>query len=193
MLQENHINAIVSLTSARWVRWYSTTRNAGVSEHRHKWIQCADSSTRDLLTHMNDICNFIDQMASPALSSLVHLLMSTIMKQMTSHTVNLRRRYRFTATLEYHDRRRLSSPILCTSSKFRKQTSCASFNQSKESNRARISLVSFKFLEEVEYEVWEDEDNTVPKAPYKAFLEIRAALLKEKGLTGDEPLAPLTL
>ncbi|CAG8236854.1 unnamed protein product [Penicillium nalgiovense] len=117
MLQENHINAIVSLTSARWVRWYSTTRNAGVSEHRHKWIQCADST----------------------------------------------------------------------------QTSCASFNQSKESNRARISLVSFKFWEEVEYEVWEDEDNTVPKAPYKAFLEIRAALLKEKGLTGDEPLAPLTL
>lgn len=47
--------------------------------------------------------------------------------------------------------------------------------------------------EEVGYQVWENEDRTIPKAPYKAFLEDRAALLKKKGLTGNEPLAPLTL
>ncbi|EAW09539.1 dual specificity protein phosphatase family protein [Aspergillus clavatus NRRL 1] len=70
MLQENHINAIVSLTDARWVWWNTITREAGVPEHHHKWVQCADSSTQDLLAHMSDICDFIDQMASPALSSL---------------------------------------------------------------------------------------------------------------------------
>lgn len=41
--------------------------------------------------------------------------------------------------------------------------------------------------DEVEYRVWEDEERTVPKAPYEAYLRDRAAFLKEKGLTGNEP------
>jgi len=69
MLRDNRINAIVSLTDARWVWWNTTTREEGIPEHRHKWVQCADSSTQDLLAHMSNICDFIDQMASPALSS----------------------------------------------------------------------------------------------------------------------------
>lgn len=76
MLRENRINAIVSLTEARWVWWNSPTRAAGVPEHRHKWVQCADSSTEDLLAQMGDICDFIDQMASPVLSSSEHSLES---------------------------------------------------------------------------------------------------------------------
>ncbi|KAB8259792.1 hypothetical protein BDV32DRAFT_123783 [Aspergillus pseudonomiae] len=47
--------------------------------------------------------------------------------------------------------------------------------------------------EEVGYQVWEDEERTIPKAPYQAFLDGRAALLKKLGLTGDEPLTLLTL
>lgn len=46
--------------------------------------------------------------------------------------------------------------------------------------------------EQVGYQVWEDEERTVPKPPYQAFLDDRAALLKKKGLTGVEPLAPLS-
>ncbi|PKY07411.1 dual specificity phosphatase [Aspergillus campestris IBT 28561] len=73
MLRENRITAIVSLTDARWVWWNTTTREAGIPEQRHKWVQCADSSTQDLLAYMNDICDFIDQMASPALLSSTSL------------------------------------------------------------------------------------------------------------------------
>ncbi|DAA77096.1 TPA_exp: Uncharacterized protein A8136_6862 [Trichophyton benhamiae CBS 112371] len=40
--------------------------------------------------------------------------------------------------------------------------------------------------EQVQYQPWEDKEKTIPKAPYKAYLERRAVLLKEKGLTGDE-------
>jgi dual specificity phosphatase 12 len=47
--------------------------------------------------------------------------------------------------------------------------------------------------EQVEYEPWEDEDKMIPKAPYKAFLEARAAQLKLEGLTGNEPIRPLNL
>src|SRR5688572_6201344 len=49
MLRENCIRAIVSPTDARWVWWNSATRQEGIPEHRHKWVQCADSSTQDLL------------------------------------------------------------------------------------------------------------------------------------------------
>jgi dual specificity phosphatase 12 len=62
MLQENHINEIVSLTDARWVWWNTITREASVPDHRHKWVQCVDSSTQDLLAHMSDISDFIDGM-----------------------------------------------------------------------------------------------------------------------------------
>ena len=68
MLAENRINAVVSLTDARWALWTCRTRQ-WAPEHRHKWVQCVDSSTQDLLVHMSDICDFIDQMASPALQS----------------------------------------------------------------------------------------------------------------------------
>ncbi|KAJ5100227.1 dual specificity phosphatase Yvh1 [Penicillium angulare] len=72
-LLRNHINAMVSLTDAHWTWWRSTTRSAGIPEDRHKWVQCVDSSTQNLLVHMSDICDFIDQMACPALSSLSSL------------------------------------------------------------------------------------------------------------------------
>lgn len=80
ILQENHIDAILSLTDARWVWWNTLTRQAGIPEDRHKWVQCVDSSTQDLLAHMSEICDFIEQMASPQLSSLSSL--STQSKQM---------------------------------------------------------------------------------------------------------------
>ena len=35
LLQKNRINAIVSLTTTRWVKWSSTTRSAGIPEPRH--------------------------------------------------------------------------------------------------------------------------------------------------------------
>lgn len=47
--------------------------------------------------------------------------------------------------------------------------------------------------ENVGYQVWENEERTIAKAPYQEFLNDRTALLEKKGLTGNEPLAPLNL
>jgi len=43
---------------------------------------------------------------------------------------------------------------------------------------------------DVAYHVWDDEDRSVPKEPYRLYLGVRAAKLKKKGLTGDEPTWP---
>jgi hypothetical protein len=51
-------------------------------------------------------------------------------------------------------------------------------------------MCQLQVWEDMVYQIWENEDRTIPKAPYRAFLEDRASLLKKKGLTGNEPLAP---
>ncbi|KAJ5920863.1 dual specificity phosphatase Yvh1 [Penicillium verhagenii] len=171
MLQENRINAIVSLTDARWVWWSSTTRKAGVLAHRHKWIQCADSSTQDLLAHMSCICDFTDQMASPALSSLSSL--PVVYNHDTNDGLG---GVPPEAILIHCDLGISRSPTIII-----------------DYLKRKLYMWQAEGWEDVEYELWENEEKTVPKAPNKVYLEHRAALLRSKALTGNEPLAPLNL
>jgi dual specificity phosphatase 12 len=142
---------------------------------------------------MSDICNFIDQMASPALSSLVHL------PDEHNHETNDEPHGEPSEAVLIHCDLGISrSPTIIVAYLMRKlkiqQADVLRFVQSKQRIKPSANFTrQLQDWEEVEYDVWEDEDKTVPKAAYKAFLEDRAALLKEKGYTGDEPLAPLTL
>ncbi|KAJ5736204.1 dual specificity phosphatase Yvh1 [Penicillium malachiteum] len=193
LLQENRINAIVSLTDARWVWWNTTTREAGVPAHRHKWIQCADSSTQDLLAHMSDICDFIDQMASPALS-----LLSSLTFEHKDDTNDGPGEAPPEAILIHCDLGISRSPTIIIAYLMRKfcmqQVEVLEFVQSKQRIKPSPNFTrQLQVWEEVGYQVWEDEDKTVPKAPYKAYMEDRAALLEKRGLTGNEPLAPQNL
>lgn len=52
-------------------------------------------------------------------------------------------------------------------------------------------MEQLKVWAEVQYRIWEDEKGRVPTEPYRVYLEGRAARLKEKGLTGDEPTWPI--
>ena len=75
-----------------------------------------------------------------------------------------------------------------------KREEVQAFVQTKQRVKPSANLTrQLQVWEQVGYQVWEDEEQTVPKAPYQAFLDDRAALLKKKGLTGHEPLAPLCL
>lgn len=74
------------------------------------------------------------------------------------------------------------------------QADVLQFVQSKQKVKPSKNMtLQTQIWGEVGYQVWEDEERTVPKAAYKAFLERRADLLEKKGLTGNEPLAPLNL
>ncbi|KAL3472515.1 hypothetical protein BJX99DRAFT_262194 [Aspergillus californicus] len=165
MLRENHINAIVSLTDAYWVWWNGPTRRAGVPASRHKWVQCADSSTQDLLVYMSDICDFIDEMASSQYPD----------SPVRSHDIESD----FSGD-SADDRIKREDALALVQLKQRVKPS-ANFTRQLE------------IWEQVGYQIWEGEDKTVPKQPYQAYLNDRAALLKSKGLTWDEPLAPLSL
>lgn len=192
LLRENHINAIVSLTDARWVWWNTTTRKAGVPAHRHGWVQCAGSSTQDL-AHMSDICDFTDQMASRALSSL-----SSLPVEHKHDTNNGPDGAPPEAILIHCDLGISRSPTIIIAYLMRKlcmqQADVLEFVQSKQMIKPSPNFTrQLQVWDEVGYEVWEDEDKNVPKAPYEAYMEDRAALLKNRGLTGIEPLAPQNL
>jgi dual specificity phosphatase 12 len=193
MLQENHINTIVSLTDARWVWWNSTTRQAGIPEHRHKWVQCADSSTQDLLVHMSDICDFIDQMASPALQS------SSTLPVEHEHELSIKPCSAPSESILIHCDLGISrSPTIIIAYLMRKygakREAVLAFIQTKQKVNPSANLArQLQVWEQVGYQAWENEEKTVPKAPYQAFLDDRAALLKRKGLIGNEPLAPPNL
>lgn len=47
--------------------------------------------------------------------------------------------------------------------------------------------------ERVGYQIWKDEAITIPKEEYAAYTNRRAAFLKAKALTGNEPMRPLEL
>lgn len=192
MLEENHINAIVSLTDARWVWRNSTTRNAGIPEDRHKWIQCVDSSTQDLLVHISGICDFIDQMTSTELGLLSSLSDEDGLETGGPDGTPSG------AILVHCDLGISRSPTIIVAYLMRKlgmqRADVVSFVQSKQRIKPSSNFMrQLQIWGDVGYQVWEDEGETVPKALYRGFLEDRAALLAKKGLTGNEPLAPLSL
>lgn len=200
MLEESRINAIVSLTDARWTWWKTTTREAGIPGHRHKWVQCADSSTKDLLVYMSDICDFIDQMASPALreSDTLPVVHGPEPEPEPVLSDTPRDAGRSEAIMIHCDLGISRSPTVIIAYLIRKygmkREGVQAFVQTKQRVKPSANLTrQLQVWEQVEYQVWEDEERTVPKAPYQAFLDDRAALLKKKGLTGNDPLAPLRL
>lgn len=94
--------------------------------------------------------------------------------------------------MEYDVRRLLSLPILCASWTCSKQTYHILFNPSKNQTEHEF-FSSNSVWEEAEFRVWENEDRTVPNPAYTAFLEHRDVHLRNRGLTGNEPLAPQSI
>lgn len=140
---------------------------------------------------MSDICDLMDQMASPALSSLLSLLIEC--RNETNDAVPPSK------AISIHCDLGISrSPTIKIAYLMRKlnmqQADVLEFDQSKQEIKPSANFNrQLQVWEEVGFQVWENEDRTILKPAYKAFLDHRAVLLQQKRLTGNELLAPLHL
>ncbi|KAL4939690.1 hypothetical protein BDV06DRAFT_230898 [Aspergillus oleicola] len=168
LLCEKRINVIVPLTDARWTRWNCRTRKAGILESHHKWTQCADTSYQDLLIHMTDACDLIEEMATPVLKSsatLVHCEMGNS-RSATFIMAYLMRKYEASLEAVYD----------------------LVWSKSRIIPRANF-IRQLQIWGLMKYQIWQDEEKTVPKPLYREYLDDRALFLKCNGVMEKEPLA----
>jgi hypothetical protein len=158
-------------------------------------VPALDSSTQDLLVHMSETCDFIDRMfltVQPPPSSILsqqdpekRIERSTSAQGSSGVLVNCGQGISRSATMviAYIMRKHSAKldDVLATVRAKRKVKPNLNF------------MAQLKVWEEIGYEIWEDGEKKIPKVQYQAYLEKRAADLKAKGRTGNEPIQILSL
>lgn len=191
-LQNSHISAIVSLVNARFALWTTPKHGELVPRDRHFWIECVDSSTQDLLVHMSNICDFIDRMflpVQPLSSSLENP--ETPVEASTSAQAS-------SGVLIHCDQGISRSATIVVAYLMRKHRAkledvLAAVRAKRKVKPSPNFIAQLEIWEQVGYQLWEDVEKKIPKKLYLAYTERRAADLKAKGLTGNEPIRPLNL
>lgn len=170
ILTDNGISAIVSLSDAKSAVWSFPRNRALVSEDRHIFIPCLDSSTQDLLVEMANMCDFIESKRECVGESQRNVLVHCTFGASRSATVVV-------AYLMRKYQKPLAEVLAAVREKRRVKPNSNFMEQ-------------LAVWEETGYEIWDDVDHSKPKAPYAEYLTCRAARLAEKGLTGNEPVCP---
>ncbi|KAI9678000.1 MAG: hypothetical protein M1817_005944 [Caeruleum heppii] len=196
----NRINAVVSLVNAPTSLWSRKKFTDYVASGRHLWIECLDSLTQDLLVHMTRVYDFIDRMLLPVQRS------PPVYQPSQPHPSELHPSDQITTP----ESRQAGVLVHCEMGISRSGMMVVAYLMRKQrrgrdevladvrAKRARVKPNS-NFMDQLDiwektgYQIWEDEHRKIPKEPYRHYLERRAAILKELGLTGDEPCRPMNL
>ncbi len=191
-LRDNHINSMLSLLDYQIARWQKSVVTDYIKKGRHLEILCSDSKTQDLLIHMKQICDFIDQMLLPlpaAQSPLLLLWKNATTSDQESFQNNC------------HAGIGPSRPgvilVHCKIGISRSATAIVAYLMRKQrktrdhvlrevqtkhpwANPSSNFMAQLSIWEQVGYQIWEDEEGKMPKPEYAAFLEERAARLEAK-------------
>ncbi|KAF4453251.1 hypothetical protein F53441_4058 [Fusarium austroafricanum] len=197
VLRHHNITAIVSLLDGPYSKWSKPKNRQIVPQECHLFVPCLDNSTMDILCLLDDICKFIDlqldrhgPLRSP--SSVISEEFnfdstSTIGSEESTREPNVLIHCRLgmsrsaSVAIGYLMRERQESPGVILSD-----------IKTKRKVKPRDNFIDqLQVWEAVGYQLWEDSQRQVPKAPYQGYLDRRAARLVAKGLTGNEPIVPL--
>ncbi|KAK0649328.1 protein-tyrosine phosphatase-like protein, partial [Cercophora newfieldiana] len=182
------VTAIVSLGLSPSLEWSRPGNLKLVPEKNHLFVVCDDSSTEDILVHLADICDFIDeQTAEPSLEQILQqaeeesVLMGCTSGSgygSSSGVLSLTQRGK---VLVHCSQGVSRSPTVVIAYLMRKQkkglrTVLADVKMKRrEVDPCENFLEQLKIWEEVKYDIWEDKARKVPKKRYRQFLEKRAA------------------
>ncbi len=184
ILQAYNISAIVSVTAGGLAYWRRDLNRQIVSEDRHLYIPCQDSSTHNLLPELARICDFIDHHRRHKPSNITPDLLTT--------TTPPSEGYNILVHCEMGVSRSATVLIAYVMRAYRWSFLTAlTFVEEKRKVRPNSNFKDqLHVWEQVEYEIWEDQERKIPKVPYAAFLKKRTERLVGLGLTGDEPIVP---
>ncbi|KAK0624902.1 dual specificity phosphatase [Bombardia bombarda] len=164
ILQDNNIKAVVSVTNMVWAQWRQSWYKEIIPESHRLFVPCRDSMTHDMLPDLARICDFIARHRSTGSNVLVHCHMGVSRSAMVVLAYLMRTdRWPLNLVMDWVEDERRIGP-----------------NQNFEEQ--------LKVWGRVNYKIWADSEEKVPKPEYAAFLETRAKRLRESGQTGDEPV-----
>jgi dual specificity phosphatase 12 len=197
VLRHHNITAIVSLLDGPYSKWENPKNRQIVPQECHLFVPCLDNSTMDILCLLDDICDFIDlqldrhgSLRSPS---------SFISEEFDPGTAS---------TIESEDSARESNVLIhCRLGMSRSASVAIAYLMRQRQLSLDVIIAEVRarrkvkprgnFMDQlqvwqaVEYQLWEDNQKRIPKAPYQSYLDGRAVRLAAKGLTGNEPIVPL--
>ncbi|KAK4040636.1 protein-tyrosine phosphatase-like protein [Parachaetomium inaequale] len=197
ILQEHNITSMVSLSGGRDMCWYRARNRMLVPRERHLFIPCLDTSTQNLLDRMPEICDFIDKMLAlppigkPSLAAVISDPLATVAEVDPSITIPPRVLVHFQMGISRSATVVIAYLIRKTRKSLEEMLGEVKGKRKIKPNPNFVELLMV--WGEVEYNVWVDKEGTIPKEPYRLYLERRAVRLTEKGLTGNEPVGPVML
>ncbi|KAF4469646.1 dual specificity phosphatase [Fusarium albosuccineum] len=197
VLRHHNITAIVSLLDGGYAKWSSPKNRQIVPQECHLFVPCLDNSTMDILTLLDDICDFIDLQLGPGspLPSPSSFLSEELDFDSTPSTPSEDPGRQPNVLI--HCRLGMSrSASVAIAYLMRQRRESLNIILPEVRTRRRVKprdnfLDQLQVWEAVGYDVWQDKARRVPKEAYQGYLDRRAVRLAAKGLTGNEPILPV--
>lgn len=196
-LKEHNIFAVISMEEAFHMTWTSARFVSLVPPERHILIECRDTSTQNLLVHLKQVCEFLDEMMSLARQQASTQAQAPESDASIDGDGEAKSSVRALPGVLVHCRRGASRSATAVMAylmrKHRKSLDevLAEVRAKRQIKPSEAFLAQLKIWEQVRYQVWEDEEGTIPKPEYKAYLESRAAIMDSKGRIGNGPVRPI--
>lgn len=182
-IRDNGITAIVSLLGTSYTQRNNPDVRNLIPEEKHLFVPCEDSNVMDLLVHLSDICDFIDEQLYPRKAHDKETQTNGVTDQEP----------RGPGVLIHCEQGISRSPTVAIAYLMRKRGQGNDLVLREVEKKRNIHPLDnfvdqLRVWGDVNYEIWRDEAKRIPTRQYAAYLDGRATRIKARGLNNKEAL-----